>query len=690
VTEVTAKFNAKDDSFWGNLRVQLSLLLRSLPWHRQAPEILFLFSVLVAAGHAQISPGPLSNAHKSISGPTQCTECHKVAAGSASFKCLECHTEIASRINTNHGLHASFGRMADTGKDCARCHSEHNGENFSLIQWNPAPSSFDHSKTGYLLQGKHAGLDCRRCHSPQHVVVAERPILVTKDINRTFLGASRTCNACHEDKHQGRLRQDCQQCHTFEDWKMVSVAKTQFDHSKTRYPLTGLHEKVACERCHTPGNDGRPKYVGLRFDTCSACHSDPHRGSFAGACQSCHNTEAWKRVSVAALSDKFDHSKTAYPLLGKHASVGCEGCHADADFKKPIAFQKCSNCHNPDPHSGQFVKRADHGECSGCHTVEGFKPAHFGLNEHAATAYPLLGKHASVGGAKCHIPAGTATLYKIKFAACTDCHKDEHQGQFAAAPYFNRCERCHDLKGYHPSRFTLANHKNTRFPLTGGHMATPCGECHKKEATVGSMKSVVLFRFDERSCTVCHEDPHRGQFKTRMVRLRADGNAAGCETCHNSKSWSDIARFDHSATDFQLLGAHRAIACIGCHKPPNLETSLKNVDFKAAPKLCEDCHQDAHAGQFAKLVPQRACANCHNSNKWKPSLFDHDAKTGFPLQGAHKNVACSGCHKNFKLIDDKRVLFYKPTPTNCSDCHGSSVKSLEVSKTDRLLKFTTM
>ena len=68
------------------------------------------------------------------------------------------------------------------------------------------------------------------------------------------------------------------------------------------------------------------------------------------------------------------------------------------------------------------VKRADAGECSACHTVEGFKPAKFGLVEHKATAYPLEGKHAAVACAKCHLPAGKATLYRIKFALCSDCH----------------------------------------------------------------------------------------------------------------------------------------------------------------------------------------------------------------------------------------------------------------------------
>ena len=64
---------------------------------------------LLAAGAAwgQISPGTLSKAHKSLSGPTQCISCHVLAAGEAKFKCLGCHTEIRERLNAKRGLHAS-------------------------------------------------------------------------------------------------------------------------------------------------------------------------------------------------------------------------------------------------------------------------------------------------------------------------------------------------------------------------------------------------------------------------------------------------------------------------------------------------------------------------------------------------------------------------------------------------------
>ena len=410
---------------------------------------------------AQISPGPLSRPHQSLTGSTNCISCHKFGSG-ATLKCVECHAEIGTRIVARKGLHATYNIPPGSSKECSRCHSEHNGEDFPLIKWDP--KNFDHKLTGYVLEGKHAGAACARCHSVDHIAPAERNTIQMKNLTRTFLGVTQACVSCHQDSHKGRLGPNCIQCHDFVDWKAAAIGK--FDHSKTQYPLTGLHSVVKCEKCHTAGNDGKPRYAGIPFGKCSDCHSDPHHGSFPQGCQSCHSTEGWKKISLAAVGKNFDHSKTKYPLLGKHAAVGCERCHASGDFKKTVAFAKCVDCHQPDPHKGQFAKRPEGIECASCHTVEGFQPTTFTVKDHATSAYTLEGKHITVECAKCHIPKGKDTLFKIKFQRCTDCHKDEHAGQFASAPYLNGCDRCHTIDGFKPSTFTLARHKETRFLLT--------------------------------------------------------------------------------------------------------------------------------------------------------------------------------------------------------------------------------
>jgi len=370
------------------------------------------------------------------------------------------------------------------------------------------------------------------------------------------------------------------------------------------------------------------------------------------------------------VSVQFDHSKTKYPLLGMHLKVGCSGCHAGGDFKRPLAFAQCADCHSPDPHKGQFQARASKGECSECHSVNGWKPSPFGVKEHATSHYPLEGKHAAVACEKCHTPAGKDTQYKVKFAACTDCHKDAHDKQFAAAPYQDRCEDCHTVKDFHRSTFTIAKHKNTRFALTGAHAAVSCADCHK--AGLGGRTDKILpFHFEDRTCTACHTDPHKGEFKERMAQRRPDGTSLGCEACHTTRSWIEVKSFDHAKTKFALVGAHRAVACGDCHKPVQ---GSHEIQFKGTPQACEACHTDPHGGQFVAKNGITKCADCHVVQRWAPSTFDHDKRTPFSLQGGHANVGCSMCHTLQREIQGKPVLFYKPTPKNCVDCHGADVR----------------
>jgi hypothetical protein len=301
--------------------------------------------------------------------------------------------------------------------------------------------------------------------------------------------------------------------------------------------------------------------------------------------------------------------------------------------------------------------------------VYGIKPSTYKKAEHYNTSVPLLEKHAQLECAKCHIPAGRNTIYKVKFALCTDCHEDIHKGQFAQAPYLNRCEQCHTETSFKPATFTIAKHQKISFTLSGSHLAVACIDCHKPMAD----GKTVAYHFNNLSCITCHEDIHKGEFAERIAKLNAAGKPTGCEACHSTKTWQDMAAFDHGKTDFALVGTHRAVACIDCHKPPNLEQTMLHVSFKAAPTQCEDCHEDVHGGQFTGADKKTPCGNCHNSTKWKPSLFDHE-KTAFSLKGAHENVACGDCHINFREVEGKKVLFYKPTPTACAACHGNDMK----------------
>ena len=590
-------------------------------------------------------------------------KCHEVSTRSAQFRCLECHREIAGELHQQRGLHATFPQEGAEGAACVKCHSDHNGEKFNLLHWDPTAKGFDHAKTGYALDGKHAGVSCRSCHQARYIAPQSHALLGTKDLSRTWLGVAPECAACHEDKHGGRFGANCEQCHSTAGWKSAKIDEQHFNHTKTRFQLTGAHLSTACQKCHTAGDDGRPRYNGIAFAACVDCHSDPHKGEFKQGCDSCHNTVTWKKSNFTTA---FVHAHTAFPLLGKHLGVGCLKCHHSANFKLPLAHANCADCHNPDPHGGQFAKRADGGRCESCHTVKGWSPGTFTAADHARTGFALVAPHAKAKCADCHAPAGKQTRYKVRFDLCLDCHNDVHEGQFAAEPWRNRCEACHTGIAFTISNYTLARHQKSSFPLTGGHLAVACNECHKPP--VG--EKTAVYRFKQFGCPSCHTDVHRGEFLSRMAVADATGKPMGCEACHSTGEWKDLAKFDHEHTRFPLIGAHRAVACAECHRPPNMELTMLHVHFGDAPGTCSECHENPHADQFGSKA--RDCSACHNSNKWRPSLFNHE-QTDFSLKGGHQDVACKDCHTLKKPADGKLVLFYKPTPTACADCHGGNV-----------------
>jgi hypothetical protein len=53
---------------------------------------------------------------------------------------------------------------------------------------------------------------------------------------------------------------------------------------------------------------------------------------------------------------------------------------------------------------------------------------------------------------------------------------------------------------------------------------------------------------------------------------------------------------------------------------------------------------------------------------WNPPTFTHD-QARFPLDVAHRNVACGKCHKNQGTANGKPVSIYRGTPTECVQCH---------------------
>jgi hypothetical protein len=518
-------------------------------------------TLLSHPAQAQISPGPLSAPHAKVEGSENCLKCHDPKKGIAPEKCLECHGPLRERIQAGRGLHAR-----PEYRRCETCHVEHHGREVDLVWWgDKGRAAFDHQLTGYSLEGKHSALQCPACHAPKAGAT-------------TYLGLKTTCTPCHADPHGGQFGSaTCQSCHGQEAWKPA-----RFDHSKTAYPLTGLHAAVACDKCHPsvkgPGGESR-KFKGIAFASCTSCHDDPHQGKLGATCTQCHTTSGWRRYDAKA----FDHARTAYPLAGRHAAVACDKCHAPG---RPLRFKhdQCTDCH-ADTHRGQFIRRADKGRCDACHSVTGFSPASYGPDEHRASTYPLVGAHLAIPCDACH-RRDAQRLMRFRFAStrCLDCHKDPHNGELDRYAPRAGCESCHKVDSWRAVTF---DHSRTPFVLTGGHLRAACAACHKKSESgseAGRMKLAGL----PVSCAGCHRDVHARQFADPK-------GATACERCHETASWKAPGFVHDRDASYRLEGAHARVPCGGCHRTEG-SGDARFVRYKPLGKDCRDCHGAASVG----------------------------------------------------------------------------------------------
>ncbi len=585
------------------------------------PATLVMLSLAVALpARAQLSPGPLSEAHHALEGVTQCLQCHERGAGVADAKCLACHTEIGWMLGRDRGLHP---RVRST--PCAKCHPDHAGRDFRLVRWDEgAPGRFDHRRAGFALEGRHGSLQCAECHQPRFQGSGAAALIRKRDRAGSWLGLDRACASCHHDPHRGQLGATCTACHGQVAWKPAAG----FDHAKSAYPLTDRHARVECAKCHlsprlplTADAQGKPVplWKPLPHADCASCHRDPHSGRFPGACAKCHTTRGFQVFDASV----FDHDRTRYPLRGRHASVACAKCH---DPKKPGVwkppYDRCDRCHR-DAHAGQATLAGRPADCAACHAVQGWKPSTYTVAAHQASTYPLEGRHAATDCAKCHTsepdslaarPAGTRVRLRPAHARCLDCHADPHRGRFepgGARAKRSSCRTCHTMDGYRPTLVDAAAHARLGYPLEGAHRAVPCQGCHAElkpapsaadpavRGAVAGRDSLraLLFADAVSGCAGCHPSPHGEQFKGRGPRVKGGLAGDACDACHGLEAFKPAERFRHDRDSaFRLTGAHEKVGCGGCHKSSRDAQGRTFVVYRPTPARCEECHVHRQQG----------------------------------------------------------------------------------------------
>lgn len=445
--------------------------------------VLFVVGIGFAQGGELFSPGELNaqasgvvyggvRSHAELKG--DCGACHTAIWQKDHMidRCLGCHTEVDLSTNNFHGIMKAQGKLLG----CYGCHTEHNGANASLINFDT--TNFPHDSLRFSLNKHKIQLNgndftCSDCHGVK---------IQAMDIKR--------CTDCHTtidlvfmNQHSADFGPNCLDCHDG-----VDRFGESFDHQLTGYPLAGKHGTLICSSCHI-GARSATDFAKTSQD-CFACHAaqDNHSGSFGQNCAACHAPTGWKPA-------QFEHSATNFPLIGEHLKVECAECHQNNTYKGTP--QDCYSCHSlDDDHNGEFGR-----DCAGCHTPEDWENAQF---DHSKSAFPLTGKHINTACAECHKNG----QYKGTSNACADCHIDPaiHQGLFT-----NLCETCHSTSGWLPANYNLSH----TFPLDHPNV-TSCRDCHTTTLS-------------EYTCYTCHE-------KTEMASKHTEEgirDIQDCVKCHD-------------------------------------------------------------------------------------------------------------------------------------------------------------
>jgi len=500
----------------------------------------------------------------------------------------------------------------DLAVPCADCHSPDS--------WKPArlTSRFDHSTSGFALEGNHAAAACTSCHT-----------------SLDFQGAAPTCASCHQDIHLGQLGATCADCHTSRGFTDRALMYRR--HQVGRFPLDGPHLAVECTACHQPASQGLLQYTNLPTD-CGSCHratfqstTNPDHGAagFPTTCTDCHSRNEWR-------GGHFDHSTTAYPLLGAHATATCQDCHADGVFRG--RDQGCMSCHvaafnatsDPPHQAAQFPA-----DCIMCHTgTTAWTGATF---DHDAGRFPLVGAHRAVTCQDCHVGG----VWVGRPTACASCHQvdfdDARSPDHRAAAFGMVCTDCHSQTAWAGGSF---NHAATQFPLTLGHSQATCADCHADG----------VYRGKPLACFSCHQPDYDAVLAPNH---RAANLPTDCTQCHTTAGFSGAA-FDHGITRFPLTGGHLAASCLDCHA---------DGVYGGRSMACFSCHQPDYEAvkapdHVATSLPTD-CTQCHSTGGWSGASFDHGT-TQFPLTGAHLATTCQDCHADG---------VYRGKPVACLSCH---------------------
>jgi hypothetical protein len=278
--------------------------------------------------------------------------------------------------------------------------------------------------------------------------------------------------------------------------------RSDFDHLRTGFPLTGAHAIAACESCHVSGVfRGTPTQ-------CEVCHT---RGS-----------------RIPATAKPANHVPTIEP---------CDQCHRSAITWSGARFSHvtvspgaCGTCHGITASGKPARHVVTTASCDTCHRTLAWIPARF--------------NHADVAPGSCTTCHGVTATGKparhvMTTASCDTCHRTtawlpagfNHAG---VAP--GSCTTCHCV---------TATCKPVKHPVT----TDSCDVCHRTTAWLPATFNHAGVA--PGSCNGCHNKP-TGHFVTTLA----------CDSCHTTTLWTS-PRYTHSSPYYRQHSS--GVTCRNCH-----------------------------------------------------------------------------------------------------------------------------
>lgn len=311
----------------------------------------------------------------------------------------------------------------------------------------------------------------------------------------TMLFFALACIHAEKSPHGDKLKIDCAVCHVTTQWK--SIKQGGFNHTKTKFPLTGEHKTVNCKRCH-----GTLNFTDAKTE-CQSCHNDMHQGTVGKDCQRCHTTSSWLVKNVRQL-----HQQRGFVLMGAHASADCDRCHTSASrLRFENINSECVSCHR-NKYLETVGGRVDHialgfdTDCARCHSQKGFDWSQTGKGfDHSF--FPLTGGHAignrTFGNDECYT-CHTNWEFNTKLSPrCTSCHSASsdnpnpaHQGEWKKY----ECDVCHTIQSFIPAK-KMTQHDSWFKIYSGEHKGEwdKCTDCHNNPT--------------QANCRKCHDFDHK-------------------------------------------------------------------------------------------------------------------------------------------------------------------------------------